>query len=311
MRKKVLYICIAIIWWLTNIASAQNYFTEGTRWIELRLDTLKYDSWFTEVSQSNRKGYNPNYDMVEYYVQGDSTVDFGRGMTFRYVWLHKEGQPDSIRFVITQDVQSGILSVTNTYKEEYDGASHLCFQYPARLYDFDWQIGKTLDFDDVYGAACTCFPVNLYTFGTIQEIEHGTFGTAQEMEYIDVDSIITYYGGTIKERKQINTKLIRGIGVTSWDANYCLFGPVCPQGSLAEDPKEKGNHRSILVHFERDGDVLYDLWPTPEGGLASHIQSPKASRADDTSVYDLQGRKVEGKPSRGIYIIGGKKRVVK
>ena len=27
-------------------------------------------------------------------------------------------------------------------------------------------------------------------------------------------------------------------------------------------------------------------------------------------IYDLQGRKVEGKPSRGIYIIGGKKRVV-
>ena len=44
MRKKVLYICIVITWWLTNIASAQNYFTEGTRWIELRLDTLKYDS---------------------------------------------------------------------------------------------------------------------------------------------------------------------------------------------------------------------------------------------------------------------------
>ena len=67
---------------------------------------------------------------------------------------------------------------------------------------------------------------------------------------------------------------------------------------------------SILVHFERDGEVLYDLWPTPEGGLASHIQSPKASGADGTSVYDLQGRRVQGKPSRGIYIIGGKKRVV-
>ena len=31
MRKKVLYICIVITWWMTNIASAQNYFTEGTR----------------------------------------------------------------------------------------------------------------------------------------------------------------------------------------------------------------------------------------------------------------------------------------
>ncbi|MGN0233791.1 MAG: hypothetical protein ACI4B5_05155 [Bacteroidaceae bacterium] len=229
MKGKVSLICIVITWCLANIASAQDYFTEGTRWIELRLDTLKYDSWFTEVSQSNRKDYISNYDIVEYYVQGDSTVDFGSGMTFRYVWQHKEGQPDSIMFVITQDAQTGILSVTKTYEEEYDGASHLCFQYPARLYDFDWQIGKTLDFDDVYGAACTCFPVNLYTFGTIQEIEHNTFGTPQVMDYVAIDSVITYYGNAIKDRKQINTKLIRGIGVTNWDTGYCLFGPVAPK----------------------------------------------------------------------------------
>ena len=70
--------------------------------------------------------------------------------------------------------------------------------------------------------------------------------------------------------------------------------------------------RSILVHFEQDGKVLYDLWPTPDGGMASHVQGVKAgSSPDGQAVYDLQGRKVEGKPSRGIYVIGGKKRVVK
>ena len=70
MRKKVLYICIAITWWLTNIASAQNYFTEGTRWIELRLDTLKYDSWFSEVYQDGVITWIPNYEEVYFYVEG-------------------------------------------------------------------------------------------------------------------------------------------------------------------------------------------------------------------------------------------------
>ena len=69
--------------------------------------------------------------------------------------------------------------------------------------------------------------------------------------------------------------------------------------------------RSILVHFEQDGKVLYALWPTPDGGMASHVQGVKAAGKDADATYDLQGRRIEGKPSRGIYIIGGKKRVVK
>ena len=73
MRKKVLYICIVITWWLTNIASAQNYFTEGTRWTELRLDTLKYDSWFTEVNKDGSAVYVPNYERTDFYIHGDTT----------------------------------------------------------------------------------------------------------------------------------------------------------------------------------------------------------------------------------------------
>lgn len=53
--------------------------------------------------------------------------------------------------------------------------------------------------------------------------------------------------------------------------------------------------------------ILYQSGDMPSGVLHS--------RADDqdmaTSCYDLQGRKVTGKPSRGLYIIGGKKRVVR
>ena len=45
--------------------------------------------------------------------------------------------------------------------------------------------------------------------------------------------------------------------------------------------------------------------------IPSSIRTISAGRQETAQTYDLQGRKVEGKPSRGIYVIGGKKRVVK
>lgn len=71
------------------------------------------------------------------------------------------------------------------------------------------------------------------------------------------------------------------------------------------------DYRSILVHFEKNGEVLYDLWPNEKGELVTHISCVKETGKEYEATYDLQGRKVEGKLSRGIYIIGGKKRVVK
>ena len=128
---------------------------------------------------------------------------------------------------------------------------------------------------------------------------------------VDVDSVATYYGGTLKNTKPVGAKLVRGIEVTTWPSAYCLFGPACPQGTSMSENHIDGPFRSVLVRFERDGEVLYDQWPTPDSGMASHVQGvPTDGGKRDGAVYDLQGRKVEGTPSRGIYIIGGKKRVV-
>ena len=66
-------------------------YPEGTRWTELRLNTQEHDAWFTEVKEDGKSTFVPNYERVDYYVQGDSTVDFGGGMLFRYVWRHVEG----------------------------------------------------------------------------------------------------------------------------------------------------------------------------------------------------------------------------
>lgn len=315
MKSTLTLICLASAMCLTSALSAQEYFGEGTKWTELRLNTQEHDKWFTEVTEDGQTKYVPNYERVDYYVQGDTVVNHGYdGMKFRYVWQHREGLADAVRFVITQDREnnSNMLCVTDAYEEEYDGASHLGFQYPARLYDFDWRTGKEMTFEDMYGAACTCTPTNSYSFGSIQEIKSAVFGTEHAVEYVDVDSMTTYTAGFFMNRQQVGAKLIKGIGVTSWESAHCLFGPARPDNDLLPNGEwDKAPYHSILVHFEQNGEVLYDLWPTSNGELAQGVQGVQfGTKKDEQAVYDLKGCRIEGKPSRGIYIIGGKKRVV-
>jgi hypothetical protein len=62
----------------------------------------------------------------------------------------------------------------------------------------------------------------------------------------------------------------------------------------------------MLVHFERGGEVLYDVWPEKIiTGISSLTPAPSPVR--EGSIYDLQGRKLPEKPARGIYIENRKK----
>ncbi|MBO4549426.1 MAG: hypothetical protein J5733_01735, partial [Bacteroidaceae bacterium] len=52
------------------------------------------------------------------------------------------------------------------------------------------------------------------------------------------------------------------IGVTEWNDGECLFGPVnLYRYSSSQGTPPERHYRSMLVHFERDGEVLYDVWP--------------------------------------------------
>jgi hypothetical protein len=92
-----------------------------------------------------------------------------------------------------------------------------------------------------------------------------------------------------------------------------------PGGGAAE----KRPYRSMLVHFERDGEVLYDVWPDVTDGN-NEIKNEKFVNGKwiDGKCYDLSGRKVSGdrnsnfkinnsKIQKGIYIQDGKKMVRK
>ena len=70
MRIIACIICFTI---LTFPSHAQGYYEEGTRWTELKLDTLRYESWFTEVNDGGTTKYIPNYERTDFYIKGDTT----------------------------------------------------------------------------------------------------------------------------------------------------------------------------------------------------------------------------------------------
>ena len=63
----------------------------------------------------------------------------------------------------------------------------------------------------------------------------------------------------------------------------------------------------MLVHFERNGEVLYDAWPKPEDltNEVKYVLAPEPE-SDTPILFDLSGRRLEKKPTKGIYIQNGK-----
>ena len=66
------------------------------------------------------------------------------------------------------------------------------------------------------------------------------------------------------------------------------------------------HHRSMLVRFEdSNGQVLYNMWPNEKGQLEQGMPQTLASQKS-TGIYDLQGRKLQHRPAKGLFIEDGK-----
>lgn len=289
------------------------YFPEGTKWTEIRLDTLKYDSWYSKVGNE----WVPNFETIEYYVKGEFVdAKFDVDNKFKCVYTNGPEWTDSLTLMILEDIryEPNAVEVTVPLFRAYDGGSHL-YVLPGRAYEFDWSIGQVLSFQMVLGRNATCW-CYWYNYGVIDEIKEGYFGGVRPLKYVDLDGKAPVDPEERPDFEDTNgCRIIQGIGVTEWNSGECIFGPVDPYFggiALAEGPdtgKEVVRHyRSMLVHFERDGEVLYDLWPEKIGTGISATLNDKGKMTND-SWYDLQGRKVSGKPARGIYIESGKKKV--
>ena len=177
----------------------------------------------------------------------------------------------------------------------FDDSSYLLF--PGNAYQFNWNVGTMIEFKDITSSNATAiFPPETFDFGTIDEIKEGDFGGVHSLSYADVNGF----------------RIIQGIGVTTWDEGECLFGPVGPyqaQAFFQEESQEDRHYRSMLVHFERNGEVLYDVWP--EKDTTTGIMSiSKQNVPIDNALYNIQGVRTD-QPKKGMYIQNGKKVVVR
>ena len=217
---------------------SNEYYPEGTKWTEIRLDTLKYDSWYSKVGDE----WVPNFETVDYYVKGEYD---GGYRDYKLVYTNGPEWTDSLTFLISESQYGLEVTVAVFHENEV-------FFPPGWAYGFgDWKEGNTLSYQTINGVNTPSIPpAGIREFGTITEIKEAYFGGVCPLKYVDLNG----------------TRIINGIGVTEWNDGECIFGPVDPYFcyyAMSSDPKER-HYRSMLVHFERNGEVLYDVWPAKE-----------------------------------------------
>ena len=284
---------------------AQEYYPEGTKWTEIRLDTLKYDSWYSKVGDE----WVPNFETIEYYVKGEyidkRMDDFN---TFKKVYTNGPEWSDSLTLLIQEGEQAGYRGhdcvLVSVLDDTVVGEEPFAL-FPGEAYQFDWSIGKRLYYEDILESNTTSLLIFRFHYGIIDEIKEGYFGGVRPLKYVDLDGKAPDDKGNIKNIATNGGRIIQGIGITEWNDGECLFGPPDPYFALTWNRGYR-HYRSMLVHFERDGEVLYDVWPE-KGAINVMMDSPTYSLADDSPLFDLQGRQATGAPRKGIYIKNGRK----
>jgi len=231
-----------------QLVLSNEYYPEGTKWTEIRLDTLKYDSWYSKVGDE----WVPNYETIEYYVKGEHENKYWES-PFKCVYTNGPEWTDSLALLIYEGKVYGYdMGILATVPVPVDDD---LIPWPGEAYYFDWRVGMTVEFKDITSSNTTAiYPPGTFDFGQIEEIKEGDFGGVRPLKYTDINGV----------------RIIQGIGVTTWNDGECLFGPVETYNALRlfgflnpylDNRKE---YRSMLVHFERNGEVLYDAWPTKE-----------------------------------------------
>ena len=231
---------------------AQEYFPEGTKWTEIRLDTLKYVSWYSKVGDE----WVPNFETIEYYVEGNYS---DKDMIFKKVYTNGLEWTDSLTLLIQES--DNTISVS-PWVHNYEGTSGSL--WPGMAYQFDWSVGKGIYYEDILLSNTTTeYPYHYY-YGIIDEIKEGQFGGVRPLKYVDLDGKAPVNPQEPGNSDTNGGRIIQGIGVTEWNDGECLFGPSAPYHALSmydsyQHPER--HYRSMLVHFERNGEVLYDMMP--------------------------------------------------
>ena len=226
---------------------AQEYFPEGTKWTEIRLDTMKYDSWYSKVGDE----WVPNFETIEYHVQGEF-IDERTNDKYSCVYTNGQERTDSLTLLLYNHRIGN--NDAGWYGEvtvaAFDNNGQLLWPFHGMMYPFSFEVGTEMSSlnIEIAGATGGGWPWEWDEYGTVEEIKEGDFGGVRPLKYSDVNGI----------------RFIQGIGVASWNDGECIFGPIRPYEVLSACgavESEARHYRSMLVHFERDGEVLYDVWP--------------------------------------------------
>lgn len=265
--------------WLIN--PALKFYGQGTRWIELRLDTTLYDSWYSLVETKDGQKYNPNFQTVEYYI-GDDCLDSTCEYPFllRGIYSRKDGQHDSLvcyLAVSDKEPYRSSLSVVNKHNER--------IQPPLIVYDFSdsgWLAGLSI------GCKQIGEEDNILTnYGEILFVDEKKFGGSTAISFAELDN---------------GMHVLKGIGFTQWPGAECILGPLGLECITSEDDNLGSNHfKSILVYFEHNGEILYNVWPYSGGESAVHSSSYRANISGDV-LYNLQGIPLRNNRVHGITV---------
>ena len=285
-------------------AGPSRYYPEGTTWTEIRLDTLKYDSWFSKDGDR----WVANFDTVTYCVKGQELYN---QRIDNLVYVKKSDGLDSLIFHLQDYYEGG----TNG-NQLFVGTPYQGDLFYTPFYDFDWYEGKEIHWPQTWEYYLDLYWYEVYwykyresfgrnesiSFGTIDKIREGDFGGIRPLAYVDLVAKLDYWPDHYYDYP---VRMIQGIGVTTWNGPECIFGPhdVHLLRSYPDSCEEDSHHRSMLVHFERNGEVLYDAWPKPEDltNEVKYVLAPKPETSSST-LYDLSGRRLQQKPQKGIYI---------
>jgi hypothetical protein len=268
-----------------------------------------YDSWYSAVETEEGTTYVPNFEIVEYHINSEMQA-------FEYEWGSYDLQdviattPDGHSRLVCYRCYS--LDKEGVCLGTYDQFTHIAIRdqaepfavmEPAETYCWaDWNVGEDLYFIDLFTSQTTGFP-RTTPYGKIVEVGEDFFGGAKPLEYALLDN---------------GRRIIKGIGVTTWNGKECIVGPAyvneCAdwfvndnilQDEAKMDEIKNTHHRSMLVRFEHDGEVLYNMWPNAKGEITQGV--PQIAGAQKAKgIYDLQGRKLTRQPDKGMYIEDGK-----
>ncbi len=292
MKRFILLFLLFIV--QVSLYAQEEYYPEGTKWTEIRLDTLKYNSWYSKVGDD----WVPNFETIEYYVQGEYT---DKHYVLKKVYTNGPEWTDSLTLLISNGESYGNSNCIFVKIPENQG-DIIC---PSEIYQFDWSVGKRLWFQNMLEANTTCFPpCGLFNYGIIDEIKEGDFGGVRPLKYVDLSgkAPIDPERPWLDYADTNGGRIIQGIGITEWNDGECLFGPPDPYyaGYGWRGDYKSRHYRSMLVHFERDGEVLYDVWPEKEAatevtfteGQMATIVLPTEPDASKGKYYRLD--RVEG-----------------